>query len=307
MPEVVQKEMAAWVSHNVRPMYYYWQFAIESGVWVLFWVAAIVYFFVNKQAAYRREYKFAFIWFLASLVLLSAFPEKKPRYLLPLLIPGALLIAFYMNQMIMAIRTKGERTVFRCIGSVMAFVLLALPVLLYVLYFREKQAMRFVCLLATVCSWTLCATILTALFGKKGIRPARVFIVHILAMMMFISVYAIQFGSLLINEERHSIRLLRDNKALSDMDFYYNDKEELRMELVYEANRRFYQMNTDDSLAIEKALPFLLVSGEPIEKLMSGKNVVIEPIGVFDINWKKKSRKSYNPELVQEAAIIRAP
>ena len=303
---IMQKESTAWLNYNVRPWYYYWQFPAEAGIWALFWLAAIVYFFVNKQTVYRKEYRFAFIWFLASLVMLSAVPEKKARYLLPLLIPGAMMTGFYLYQMMMSMKTKSEKIVFRSLVMIITLVLFALPVALYILFFKEKQVSTFVFTLATVCSWSLCVYILRALFGKKGIRPAKIFAGVILTMMMIAAIYLIPIGSMFLNEDLRSIRLLRDNKEVADLPFYYNEKEELRMELVYEANRRIYKMNPENDELIGKTLPFVFISSESIEHLMANKNVTIEFIGTFDNNWRKKEDKRHNPDLVKEVAIIRA-
>ena len=302
--EVMQKESGAWLNYSVRPWYYYWQFPAEAGIWSLYWVAAIVYFFVNKQTAHRKAYIFSFIWFLVSLVLLSAVPEKKARYLLPLLIPGAMMTGFYLVQMITAMKTKGEKIVFRILTSVIVLVLFALPGALYIFFFREKLVSLFIFILASVSSWSLCIFILQALFGKKGVRPAQVFTGIILTMMMIASFYLIPFGRMLLNDDLHSIRLLREIKEIDNLELYYNEKEELRVELVYEANRRIYQINPEDDTAIKEALPFVFISGESIEKVMSQKDVSIEFIGTFDNNWRKKGDKRYNPDLVREVAIV---
>jgi len=303
---IMQKESSSWLNYSVRPWYYYWQFPAEAGIWALYWVVAIAYYFINKQTMYRKEHTFSFLWFLTSLVLLSAVPEKKARYLLPLLIPGAMLTGFYLFQMITAMKTKGEKIVFRFLASFITLVLAVLPVALYILFFREKHVSPFIFILATACSWSLCVFILHALFGKNGIRPARVFAGIILTMMMIAAVYLTPVGSMILNDGTQSIRLLRDNKEVADLEFYYNEKEEFRVEFVYEANRRFYKMNPDDNAAIKEALPFVFVSGESIEKLMSKKDVSIEYIGAFDNNWRKKGDKRHNPDLVREVAIIRA-
>jgi hypothetical protein len=123
---------------------------------------------------------------------------------------------------------------------------------------------------------------------------------------MVATIYLKPIGSMFLNEERHSISLLRENKDAAVLPFYYNDKEELRAELMYEANRRILKMNTDDDVDINKALPFVLISSEPIEKLQKKKKVKIEFIDTFDNNWNKKGSKRHNPNLVKEAAIIRA-
>jgi len=303
---IVQKESANWMSYNVRPWYYYWQFAAEGGIWALFWITAIVYYFLNRKTKYQGGYTFAFIWFAESLVLLSVIPEKKTRYLLPLLVPGALLIGFYIYEMLLVIKTKYEKILFRINVIVIALILFALPIALFVLFYRTGQVSLFILILATICSWGFCTLLTMLLVDIKGINVTSAFIFIVLSMMMISAIYLIPIGSLFINEERHSIRLLRDNKDISNLPIYYNDREELRPELVYETNRRILKMNTDDTDAMEKALPFVLISSEPIEKILSGKNIVIEFIDTFDNNWQKKGSKRHNPNLVKEAAIIRA-
>ena len=303
---ILQKETGNWLNYNVRPWYYYWQFAAEGGIWALFWITAIVYFFLNRKTFYQSGYTFSFIWFVESLILLSVIPEKKTRYLLPLLVPGALLIGFYIYEMLLAMKTKYEIILFRINGFIISFILLALPVVLYILFYRTGQVSLFIFILATIFSWGLCAYISILLFDKKGIHVTSVFIGIVMSMMMISAIYLIPIGRMFINEERHSIRLLRENIDVTDLPFYYNEREELRPELVYEANRRIFKMNTDDMGEVEKALPFVLISSESIEKLLSNKNVSIELIDTFDNNWNKKGSKRHNPNLVKEAAIISA-
>ena len=304
--EVVQKESSSWLNYNVRPWYYYWTFAAEGGIWALFWITSIRYFFINKQTLYQKEFTFAFLWFLASLVLLSIIPEKKTRYLLPLLIPGAMLIGLYFYQMMAAIKTKSEKVIFRINTMVIAIILFALPIALYILFYRHNQVTMPVQVVATAGSWALCAYIVQSLFGSAGIRPVSIFIGFILSMMLITSVYLIPIGSMLLNEERKSIRLLRDRTEVAGLPFYYNDREELRMELVYEANRRIIKLNPDDEAAVKEALPFVFISSESIEKVMANNNVTIEYIGAFDNNWRKKGDKRHNPDLLKEVAIIKA-
>jgi len=302
---VMQKESAAWLSYNVRPWYYYWQFPAEAGVWALYWVAAIVYFFLNKKTVLQKGNRLAFIWFTASLILISIIPEKKMRYLLPLLIPGSMLTGIYLFQMITAAKTKGEKLVFLILSMVVTLVLFALPFALYFLFFREKQISVFVFVAATVSAWGLCIFMITSLFGKKGINPTRVFVGILLTVVMIAGIYLRPLGNLLINDERQSIRVLNENKDITDLIYYCNAKEELRMELVYEANNRIIKLDPEDDAAIENALPFVFISSESIEKLMTNKKVLVEFIGVYDHNWRKKTDKRHNPDLVKEVAIIR--
>lgn len=324
--KVMQKESASWFIRNVRQWYYYWQFPVEAGIWTFFWIVAIGYFFVNKNTAYRKEYKFSLIWFLATLILLSIFPEKKTRWLMPLLIPCAMMIGFYLIQMITDMKTKGERIVFRTCTMIIVVALTVVPFILYVVFFIEKQVSLFFFLFASACCWGICVYLTLALYGKKGIRPVNVVIGFVLTMMMTTGVYMKPVVSIFVNEDRHSIRLLRNNKEIEGLPFFYNESEELRLELIFELNRRIIKLDLSDDEAIAKAAPFVFISGESIEKVMADKNVSIDFIDTFDNNWRqkinfdfinnkwtkkisfleKKANKHYNPNLVREVAVIRA-
>ncbi|NDW08343.1 glycosyltransferase family 39 protein [Dysgonomonas sp. 520] len=303
---VAQKESSSWLNHNVRPWYYYWQFPAEAGIWALFLVTAIVSFFVYKKQEYRKEYKFALVWFIASLVLLSVIPEKKTRYLLPILIPGAIVTGFYFYHSIKNMATKGEKVIFRINGAIIALILVALPVVLYIMFYKENQISAVVLATATIFSWGLSAYIVFSLFGRSGIRPAKVFVGIIASMILVCAVCMIPIGQMFINADRHSIRMIRENKDVENLPFFYNDSEELRMELVYEADKTIKPMNLSDDSEIMNNLPFVLVSGVSIDSIFANKNVEIKKIDTFDNNWRKSGHKRYNWSLVREVAIIKA-
>ena len=303
---IVEKESSSWLNHNVRPWYYYWQFAAEAGIWALFWITAIIYFFVNKQMAHAKVYKFAFIWFLASLILLSVIPEKKTRYLLPLLVPGAMLIGLYIYQIMTHLKTKGEKLVFRINATIIAIIIFALPIVLYIIFYKENLLPLWILIIAAICSWSIGGFMLYSLFGKKGMQPTAAFGAIIATMIMVTSIYLIPIGNRFINEERHSIRLLRENQQVVGLPFYHSQEENLRIELVYESNQRILEIDLANDTKVRQALPFVLVSSQPIQQIMADKNVSIEPVGTFDNNWRKTGHKRYNPDLVKEVAIIRA-
>lgn len=302
---VAQKESSSWIDRNVRPWYYYWQFPAEAGVWALFFVTAILYFFIYKKEKLRKEYKFAIIWFIASLVLLSVIPEKKTRYLLPILIPGAIIIAFYIFHSAKGIMSKGERILFKINAIIIAIILIGIPVALYIVFYKEGQVSTLILILSTIFSWLLSAFIFYSLFGKQGIRVMNVYSAIILCMMMVTSLCLIPVGHMFINNERHSIRMLRDNKKVEGLPFYYDKDEEMRMELVYEANKTIRPIDPSDTVFIHKHTPFVYVTSLSIDSVFANKNVIIEPIDTFDNNWRKVGHKRYNWDLVKEVAIIK--
>ncbi|TRZ42803.1 ArnT family glycosyltransferase [Robertkochia solimangrovi] len=98
--EITKEETANWAGYNVRPFYYYWSFFTQSGIWTLPAFIGLLYPYLKKRVADPKIYRFSLIWTLASVILLSLIPEKKSRYLLPVLIPLAFNTASYIQYLI---------------------------------------------------------------------------------------------------------------------------------------------------------------------------------------------------------------
>ena len=91
------KETANWTSYNIRPFYYYWSFFSQSGIWCIPAFVALLYPYLKDKVFFKKGYQFTLLWTLCSVLLLSIIPEKKSRYLLPVLIPLALNTGFYIE------------------------------------------------------------------------------------------------------------------------------------------------------------------------------------------------------------------
>lgn len=97
---ITRKETANWTGYNIRPFYYYWSFFTQSGIWTLPAFVGLLYPYLKTRVCDLKAYRFSLIWTLAAVVLLSVIPEKKSRYLLPVLIPLAFNTAFYIEYLI---------------------------------------------------------------------------------------------------------------------------------------------------------------------------------------------------------------
>jgi 4-amino-4-deoxy-L-arabinose transferase-like glycosyltransferase len=95
--EITKKEAGNWSSYNVRPFYYYWSFFTQSGLWTIPAFISLLYPYLKTRVSDLKAYKFTLLWTLIAVVLLSIIPEKKSRYLMPVLIPLALNIGFYIE------------------------------------------------------------------------------------------------------------------------------------------------------------------------------------------------------------------
>ena len=94
---ITKKETANWTNYNVKPFYYYWNFFIQSGLWTIPAVMSLAYPYLKNKVFHPKGYTLSFWWTIMSLVLLSLIPEKKPRYLLPVLMPLAFNVGFLVQ------------------------------------------------------------------------------------------------------------------------------------------------------------------------------------------------------------------
>ncbi|MCK0190729.1 glycosyltransferase family 39 protein [Arenibacter sp. F20364] len=97
---ITKKETANWSSYNVRPFYYYWSFFVQSGIWTIPALIGLLYPYLKNKVSDKKAYLFTFLWTIFSVILLSIIPEKKARYLVPVLIPLAFNTGFYAEYII---------------------------------------------------------------------------------------------------------------------------------------------------------------------------------------------------------------
>jgi 4-amino-4-deoxy-L-arabinose transferase-like glycosyltransferase len=93
----VQQESQAWVDRHVQPLEYYLKFPAYSGLWLVVTIAVLVKPFAEKRVRSVQNYRFLLLWLVLAILLLSLIPEKKYRYLLPAMIPLALLSAVLLR------------------------------------------------------------------------------------------------------------------------------------------------------------------------------------------------------------------
>ena len=97
---ITDRETSNWASYNVRPFYYYWSFFTQSGLWTIPAFMGLIYPYLKNKVSNLKAYQFSIIWVFISLVLLSIIPEKKSRYLMPLLLPLAINTGFYIEYIV---------------------------------------------------------------------------------------------------------------------------------------------------------------------------------------------------------------
>jgi 4-amino-4-deoxy-L-arabinose transferase-like glycosyltransferase len=167
--EITSLEAGRWLNYNVRPFYYYWSFVVQSGLWTIPAFVSLLYPYLKDKVADKKAYQFSLLWTLAAVVLLSLIPEKKSRYLLPVLFPLAINTAFYMEYLFRkfkSLKAKETWPVYLHFG-IIALIGLAFPVLGFI-YFGESLEGNFLWyLLSAIALFGLGVFILINLFRKN--------------------------------------------------------------------------------------------------------------------------------------------
>ncbi|WP_165822000.1 ArnT family glycosyltransferase [Hymenobacter edaphi] len=129
--QVAQTESSSWANRHVQPVWFYVSFPAFMGFWALAAGAALAWPYAAPRIRPYAPYALLLAWALATLVLLSLVPEKKERYLLPVLPPLALLTAGLLRYWLSALRPTGaDQWLLRAWAGVVGLALLALPVAL---------------------------------------------------------------------------------------------------------------------------------------------------------------------------------
>lgn len=308
---VVHKESGAWVSHNVRPWYYYWRFFTETGVWAVVMLAALFAPYWKRllpdggkspdgSLDPRRTYLFALTWTLAALVLLSLMPEKKIRYLLPMMAPCALCVACLLEHFENA-HDKPSRLLVRINGWLVCVVAAALPVAAIVLKWTTLPLAILLCVLF----WAVAAYEVVAACKVR----ARQMVYGVCALFMLVECFLLKpIGQAFGNPDMHSIGLTRDMPQLRGVPFYHAANDDLRIELVYEAGRKILPLDVTDSAAVSRHAPFALVShGYAAQTLPANiiNNVDTVAIGIFDDNKHPKTDRHYTTDFITHVTLIK--
>lgn len=306
---VWNKESTAWIERSVRPWYYYWKFFAESGIWALFLVTALVWPYWKSRFRFRKAYLFSVCWVFMVLICLSLLPEKKSRYLLPILIPSALAVAHLFMYWWECVRDgflpRRDKIILRVNTLLIAAIVTLLPVGLYIVFVSPGNLGwgYFVVL-------TVLFEVVAAVLWRSALKDKPLFYLGgVLLLFVCTEVFALPVVvGLFNNPQLKSVHAVRELPELDAVPFYYDCKEEMRIEIVYEANRKIlpYCFEKEGKFP---ALPFVLVSQQSAEEVLPAsllENVHTQLIGVYDDNKRPAGTKLHSPLFVHHVTLITA-
>ncbi|WP_366671531.1 ArnT family glycosyltransferase [Hymenobacter taeanensis] len=143
---VARTEISSWGERHVKPVWFYAPFAAFTGIWALVALSSLVWPYARPRVQRYIPYLLALGWALLALLLLSLVPEKKERYMLPLMPPLALLVAgmlrFWEEAVATKQATRSDQWVLRAWGVILLVVCLAVPVFMLIIHLPGTKGPR---------------------------------------------------------------------------------------------------------------------------------------------------------------------
>ena len=299
------KETTNWTSYNIRPFYYYWSFFTQSGIWCIPAFIALLYPYLKDKVFFKKGYQFTLLWTLCSVFLLSIIPEKKSRYLLPVLIPLALNTGFYIEYLFRRFTNISDKReiipVYFNFGLI-GLIGLVFPVIGYY-YLKDFSGVAwpwFVVL--SVVLFLIGIFICLQLIQKKIERvfyATIFFVVSCICFGMPLSKAAIQ------NDDYKSFTELKQWEEKNNIPVY--EFAYFTPEIIWEYGSSIpviFNQNQTTTLPKEKTFG-VLVGGDNQKKLKQAfKEYTIEKVARYDINPNKASHKSYNGRLWRDLFLV---
>lgn len=286
---VAQKESAAWLKHNVRPFFHYWSFPVQSGVWTILATAALVFPYARLRIARFGDYKLLAAWVWAGVILLSLFPEKKERYLLPVLLPLAMLTAFYVRSLIQAYRegsaTRADTFVLRLDGWLKALTSFALPIVIWWSIRRNGFAPDpLVTIAGVLVFWSLALVLARAAWRKEplAVWAGTVVLVASACLLGMGEVPRIATS----NPRFRPYHELRHRPDLAGVPFFRSDAVHGKfVEVVWASGREIRVWDPRQQPALPVEPPLVLMSPEEPSAVLGPElceRYEVEELGLFD-------------------------
>lgn len=305
--EITQKETGNWTSYNVRPFYYYWSFFTQSGIWTLPAFIALMYPYLKNRVKDKKGYLFTFLWTMGSVVLLSIIPEKKSRYLLPVLIPMALNTAFYIEYLIRRfaeIKDKRETIPVYFNFGLIAFIGLLFPVGGYI-FLGDKLEGYWIWFILLSLALAIIAVLLLRNLIQKKIKPVFYltigFIISILIFGMPLA------KALTINPEYKSLALLNEWETETGLPVY--EFGGFTPELIWAYGKPIESLKDkagDVQLPRDEPASYGVLVSEDNLKLFKRtfKNYSVEKITRYDMNPQGPGERTHRPRLWRDFYLV---
>jgi 4-amino-4-deoxy-L-arabinose transferase-like glycosyltransferase len=290
---IAQKESLAWFERSARPFYHYWSFPVQSGVWAIIAVIALCFPYAGRRINRFGNYTFLSTWIVSSVVLLSLFPEKKERYLLPVLLPLAMLTAYYFRYLIKAFSEsstdKADLLIFRFNTILMALICFSIPLAVVFLPSGQLKPGGISLIAVSALFWGITILLIFTYLKKNPLWLWACMVGMVLSVCATLIPLVSELS--ISNTDYRSYKELRHRPGLDGVAFFFNGEIEGKfIEVVWNCGREVKGWNPGTQKGLPVSPPILFFSNQPPSSVLPPEimnNYQIEVIGHFDGNMVK--------------------
>ena len=300
----LSKQAANWSSYEIKPFWYYWSFFTQSGVWTIPAVIALMYLYMLRRMQNAKAYSFSFLWTILSVLLLSFIPEKKARYLLPVLIPLALNTSFYIQYLIedfKNIKGRLEKSIVYFSFGLTALIAIAAPVVVFFIFRESLNSYIFwytLLIIASVCS---------AFFIINGLRKKKfseVFYVVIFFMCAVVITVIPLSKMYYTNDKYYAASNLNAIEKKFSIKTY--EADDFVPEITWDYGNYIPQLKHQNDIVMPTENRFGLLGDEDSVKVLQQQfsNYSFQQYATVDLNVLSKKDKGYNERIVKNYYIV---
>lgn len=304
--KVATVETSNWSSYEVKPFYYYWSFFVQSGIWTIPAFIGLLYPYLKNKVSNLKAYRLSFFWTIFAVILLSIIPEKKSRYLMPVLIPLTINTGFYIQYLVAhfkELKQKSETFPVYFNFGLLGFIAVMFPLGIYLFLHEEfNQNLNLILILSPILLLIGCG-IFHGLYTKKMLQVFYLTIV-LFVIIMLVAV-PINPGFAIQNKNYKSISTLKTETENENIKIYSLDI--ISPELVWDYSDKIPMLeNSDGTYKFPKEKEFgILVDDETIvEEGNFHESYTITKKEVFDLNSEQSTARRYRSRLVTHYYIF---
>lgn len=292
---IATKETSNWGSYNIRPFYYYWSFFIQSGLWTVPALISLLYPYMKSRVSNLKAYRFSFFWTIFAVILLSIIPEKKSRYLMPVLIPLAINMGFYVDYLIREFKTIKDKK--ETIPVYFQFGLIgSIALLFWIIWFFSSSILTGMLLVRFIITAAVLLSIGILIFKNLRTKNIKTVFYLTIGFMLSLGLLALPISKIHTPHDYNPVSEIHiKNLPLYSLDY-------VAPEVIYNYGDKIPSIKTAEGIVIPSETQFGLLTNklnpESVESL--SMYYKIEFLETYDLNTSTKSSRGYKKRLVNQ-------
>jgi hypothetical protein len=250
---------------------------------------------MKSRVSNLKAYRFSFFWTITAVILLSLIPEKKSRYLMPVLIPLAINIGFYLEYLIREFKNLKSKK--ETIPVYLQFGLIAtLASLFWIVWFFSSEILTGIILVRFISTAVALLILGVLIFINLRLKHIKNVIYLVFTFMLILGLFALPLSKTHIQTNYKPVAQLK-SQGLNVYSLDY-----ISPEVIYNYGDKIQSISTNEGYLISNENQFYLLTNtvkpESIESLT--RLYTIEFLETYDLNYPSEDSKGYKSRLVNQ-------